>query len=37
MYRAQYQLTSSVNRKDIAVDELFQSDNFKEAIFFNSD
>ena len=32
MYRAQYQLTSSVNRKDIAVDELFQSDNFKEAI-----
>ena len=32
MYRAFYQLTSSVNRKDIAVDELFESNNFKEAI-----
>lgn len=32
MYRAFYQLTKSVSRKDIPVDEFFKSENFKEAI-----
>ena len=32
MYRGFYGLSQSVNRKDIAVNEFFLSDNFKEAL-----
>ena len=31
MYRAFYQLTKQINRKDIFADDLFKSENFKEA------
>lgn len=32
MYRAFYQLTKQINRKDIFADDLFKSENFKEAV-----